>query len=636
MQHNKNNMQFESNLLTPSAGSKGVLQRKCTCGQHAPGGGECASCKNKKKSPGLQKSLSIGKSNDRYEQEADRVADQVMRGSVSTITSHAAPNIQRLTGSLETKAAATPASVDRVLAGSGNPLGPALQQDMEQRFSHDFSAVRVHADSSAQQSANDVSARAYTVGNNIVFGANQFAPQTPSGQRLLAHELTHVVQQTSASGQSTQRSLQRKITSQWSTIKDNLTYGLLDWAIRDHEARQVLDILSALSERDFADTVGAMDREGLTERLLDNISEEDQQSYAVLIAKINKFRSVSHTAKRIKDRLTTGLFDWAITDADAKEALHSLMGLDYQQLRTLIARMVNNGQFDILMDQLPSDQHERYAAFIARLRAIRDEFNALVTSHTEFLRNQPGGAGKTVRKTVNKTGYGGSKSTWKGLSKQVKKNWKDRAKAAINNVIASVKGTELEDIVSRSKFDFNPEKAEKLNAYAYVSGTNTLQFGRSWVKNAEDNPVNVWQSIAHELGGHEEFGHTWSWEIMKATLKRMTPAERKTALGSANSLFSAYGYLETEIYAELRELPHRIKTSGGDRPDSTSKKPGDVNKQLKRIKKAFGPDVGKQIVMRLYYRVMGDPRVSDSAKRLLYTEVQTVFGLFPIKGVISP
>ncbi|MES1245798.1 MAG: DUF4157 domain-containing protein [Acidobacteriota bacterium] len=85
--------------------------------------------------------------------------------------------------------------MDRVLAAPGRPLEPALRQDMEQSFGHDFSRVRVHSGAAAERSAQDVNAHAYTVGHNIVFDAGAFAPGTQRGRRLLAHELTHVVQQ---------------------------------------------------------------------------------------------------------------------------------------------------------------------------------------------------------------------------------------------------------------------------------------------------------------------------------------------------------------------------------------------------------------------------------------------------------
>jgi hypothetical protein len=67
---------------------------------------------------------------------------------------------------------------------------------MEARFGHDFGQVRVHTDAKAAESARAVNALAFTVGRNVVFGTGQYAPKTSAGQRLIAHELTHVGQQT--------------------------------------------------------------------------------------------------------------------------------------------------------------------------------------------------------------------------------------------------------------------------------------------------------------------------------------------------------------------------------------------------------------------------------------------------------
>ena len=88
-----------------------------------------------------------------------------------------------------------PPIVDEVLNSPGQPLDSATSAFMESRFGHDFSQVRVHTDSYAARSAKAIDARAYTVGRNIVFGAGQFQPATQRGRKLLAHELTHVVQQ---------------------------------------------------------------------------------------------------------------------------------------------------------------------------------------------------------------------------------------------------------------------------------------------------------------------------------------------------------------------------------------------------------------------------------------------------------
>jgi hypothetical protein len=88
-----------------------------------------------------------------------------------------------------------PSGVRRVLASEGVSMQPALRRDMEQRFGHDFSQVRLHAGPAATASARDVRAHAYTFGSNIVFGEGQWSPQTSAGRHLLAHELTHVLQQ---------------------------------------------------------------------------------------------------------------------------------------------------------------------------------------------------------------------------------------------------------------------------------------------------------------------------------------------------------------------------------------------------------------------------------------------------------
>ncbi|MGH2354072.1 MAG: eCIS core domain-containing protein [Chloroflexota bacterium] len=93
--------------------------------------------------------------------------------------------------------AALPAAVEDTLLSPGQPLEPATRARMEARFGHNFGQVRVHADARAAGSARAVNALAYTVGRDVVFGAGQYAPGTRTGQRLIAHELAHVVQQAS-------------------------------------------------------------------------------------------------------------------------------------------------------------------------------------------------------------------------------------------------------------------------------------------------------------------------------------------------------------------------------------------------------------------------------------------------------
>jgi hypothetical protein len=158
------------------------LQRKCACGG----------------TPGLS-NLKVNEPGDIYEQEADRIADWVLAAPSHSEVGATRPRIQRFSGQSSGQMDPARTSVDVALASPGKPLEPALRQDMEQRFGYDFSRVRVHSGMAAAQSAQDVDAHAYTVGHDIVFDADRFAPGTHEGRRLIAHELTHTIQQSSYS-----------------------------------------------------------------------------------------------------------------------------------------------------------------------------------------------------------------------------------------------------------------------------------------------------------------------------------------------------------------------------------------------------------------------------------------------------
>ncbi len=100
--------------------------------------------------------------------------------------------------------------VDEVVRSPGQPLDTTTRGFMEQRFGYDFSQVRIHADDRAASSAQFLNARAYTVGQDIVFGSAQYSPSTHAGKLLLAHELTHTVQQSQSASRFRDPTVQRK------------------------------------------------------------------------------------------------------------------------------------------------------------------------------------------------------------------------------------------------------------------------------------------------------------------------------------------------------------------------------------------------------------------------------------------
>jgi hypothetical protein len=133
-----------------------LLQRACACGQLPGSGGKCEDCDKKEKGKG-------------------KVLQRASNGGAQPAT--------------------VPAVVNQALSSPGRPLDNSTRTFMESRFGHDFGSVRVHNDSLAAESARAVNARAYTVGNDIVFDHGRYNPGTESGNHLLAHELAHTIQQ---------------------------------------------------------------------------------------------------------------------------------------------------------------------------------------------------------------------------------------------------------------------------------------------------------------------------------------------------------------------------------------------------------------------------------------------------------
>jgi hypothetical protein len=163
----------------------------------------------------VQAKLTVNAPGDRYEQEADQVAEQVLTMSTPVRAADAPgpprpPITPRPADAAGGIPVADPALAGAALRGAGQPLDPATRADLEPRFGHDFSRVRVHTDGAAVASAEALAARAYTAGSHIVFGAGEYAPASPAGRRLLAHELTHVAQQGAAARAGGAQAIQRQ------------------------------------------------------------------------------------------------------------------------------------------------------------------------------------------------------------------------------------------------------------------------------------------------------------------------------------------------------------------------------------------------------------------------------------------
>jgi hypothetical protein len=184
---------------------------------------------------GVQTKLAVNEPGDTFEREADRVADHIMRhAAVAEAAGRPAQGgmgnqmVQRRCAECEDEVVhrqvvssdafgkdGTPEPVEPLVArarAGGESLPPSARAFFEGQFGHDFTRVRVHTGAAASASAAALNARAYTVGHDVVFAAGEYQPHTSEGRHLLAHELTHVVQQGAAGGAESGR-VQRSFVS---------------------------------------------------------------------------------------------------------------------------------------------------------------------------------------------------------------------------------------------------------------------------------------------------------------------------------------------------------------------------------------------------------------------------------------
>jgi len=227
-----------------------VIQRKCACGGSTPDGGPCPACEEHEV---RTKKLTISRPGDRFEIEADRAAELVMQtpnpldaqavlvpvrqrvGATNQAVSRqtddqgagsAEPQVSSLDDDeddAEPDETGMPKQAGLASAGpsvvpvqipreAGQALDGTVSRFMGERYGHDFSEVRVHTTAAAVDSSRRLQAQAFTVGQHIYFNNGQYAPGTIDGQKLIAHELAHVIQQTSQPGGPS--SLHRQVDDQ--------------------------------------------------------------------------------------------------------------------------------------------------------------------------------------------------------------------------------------------------------------------------------------------------------------------------------------------------------------------------------------------------------------------------------------
>jgi hypothetical protein len=563
-----------------------------------------------------------------------------------------------------------PPSVGRVLDSPGRPLDPVPRRLLEQRLGADFGAVRVHADD-AWGSAHDVAAAAYTVGEHVVFAPGRYQPRTPGGVRLLAHELTHVLQQRHATA----------------TARTPLTVNQPGGA-DEHEAASLADL--ALSGGHAAPTTAALaplqrQQPGTATRppslrgvLLQpaEIADEvirlgDRGDYpearyvlsglttATLLLVLDDLglrwplellrRSLT-PAEPDHDRLLACILavtfryeDLPVADRTITPGLvAALPAVDQQALRTFLGALATHQQTMFLEGaeaeaerlatlQFQELERRRQAEEAARAKAVAD---AAAQGRPPPAQSPKVSLGDVVAREVgSRAPPPAPTEAWTKLPDQTKNQWTlGRAPAAISAVLNSVKGTELEQVMKGHDLLFDPEFILQEGAYAARRDLD-LVYGMAFVEDAERDPKNVWPVLAHEIGGHfgyatmmgAEFGtSTYAMTFVYKVLERLPEAERKrwTEGRGRQDFFTAYVYAETEIFAALRQRRYDLPASGPTPVHGAMKPDLNIETRLDSIDTAFPKEVGTAILFELNRKVQASAEILDRDKQYFLQQVQ--------------
>lgn len=569
---NKKGSKAQTRTAISPAPVSGVLQAKCACGNHTVAGGECQECAQKKTS--LQRKTS-------NQSEFNEV----------------------------------PSVVDEVLHSPGQPLDADTRSFIEPRLAHDFSQVRVHTDAKAAESARSVNALAYTVGRDVVFGSGQYSPTTDEGRRLMAHELTHVAQQS------------MKTSTQLQTMGGE---GALETEA-DRNASLVTTGTDPLQQTPTVQFTNGT-------RLQMKPVVAAPPSPALHFQMIMSFASV-------------------MTGADARVALDQFKKMSAAERRRAFDSNYSTGEISLLLKALPpADAADKYREQVkqllrwieeeetrrasgksddemAKLKATHMKDTAVADAKAAKLaagsNEEPTAAeiAKAQEDAVAKTSIEPTVTNRWGLLTPAKRLEKTKeGRKAIADMVAYAGKThpELKLTTASFKLDFHGVDARGQGVLAMggkdIAGKPVAVVGFDFVTAVQVNPAYAISTVVHEIFGHPEYAeYGTEYHLSLYDKAKAKAGFKKKPEGSKGRLVEqdAYGLQETEIYALMRELPFWTPVSAADEkknPGLTSLNynPKDGISSAIGIIKTQWHDVKLAVPLLhgLYARLRNDPRMA--------------------------
>jgi hypothetical protein len=482
---------------------------------------------------------------------------------------------------------------------------------MEPRFGRDFSQVRVHTDSQAAKSAEAVNALAYTVGRDVVFGAGEYRPGSDAGRGLLAHELTHVEQQSGmptgqlhALGGTLEAEADRSSSLIAGVAPTNSTHAgpknglglqrkekkgevsptllfdmILSFAsiLKADDARDCFDAYKKMSKKDRRAAFDAHYPKEIPKLLKALPAEDASVTYR------NEVRELLRWIEEAETRKASGLNDEDMAKAKAVD----------------------------MKTKAEADAKAAKAAKGSTAAPTQAEMQAAQEEDVE-------------KTSVEKS----KKNRWLALTPKKRKEMLAAGNKGIEDLVAHASKTHPELKLSKASFklDFNAveKRGQGIIAMAgKVAGKQVAIVGIDFVTAVQVNPAYALSTVVHEVFGHPEYGPygtEYHLAIYDKAVKKAGFKKKAEGTDERTTELDAYAYQETEIYSLMRELPYWTPVSAKDEkahPGLTALNfdPKDgIETRIGNIKTQWeGSKLAIPLLHGLHARLRNDPRIEKSA-----------------------
>jgi hypothetical protein len=445
--------------------------------------------------------------------------------------------------------------VKDVLNSPGQPLDSETRNFMEPRFGRDFSQVRVHTDAQAAKSAEAVNALAYTVGRDVVFGAGEYRPGSDSGRGLLAHELTHVEQQSGMPAGQLQ-SMNGRLETE-----------------ADHTSARITGVPPTNSTH-----VGPTNGFGLQRK-----DKKGEVSPTLLFDMILSFSSIIDADdardcfdayKKMSKKDRRAAFD-AHYPKEIPKLLRALPAEDasatYREEVRELLRWIEEAETRKASGLSDEDMAKKKGVDM-KTKAEADAKAAKAASGStaaptaaDLQAAQEADVEKTsVEKSVT--------NRWLALTPKKRKEMLAAGNKAIEDVIAHATKTHPELKLNKASFKLDFNDVEKrgqgiLAMSGKVAGKPVAIVGFDFVTAVQVNPAYALSTVVHEVFGHPEYGvygTEYHLALYDKAVKKAGFKKKAEGTDARTTEKDAYAYQETEIYSLMRELPYWTPVSAKD------------------------------------------------------------------------